>query len=164
MARLYRLVLPILPLTACATGGDYPSLAPRPVEQLSMEEPVRVDPPVAPDPALRGRAAQLLADARRGDGQFDAAYARALPIVRGAGPSGSDSWVQAQEQISRVEAARVGTSSALTALDELLAEQADDPTNEQDHAQLVAARAAAAALVAEQERRVDGLKGSVSRR
>src|SRR5690242_16657459 len=101
MRRLFRPALLVLPLAACATGGDFPSLAPRPVEQLSMEEPVRVDPPVAADPALRGRAAELLGEARRGDGQFDAAYARAVPIVRRAGPSGSDSWIEAQEHISR---------------------------------------------------------------
>jgi hypothetical protein len=146
----------------CATGGDFPSLAPRAVEQLSFEEPVRVDPPVAADPALSGRANALLAQARTGDRQFEDAYAGALPAIRAAGPVGSDSWVQAQEAISRVEAARIGTSSALSELDLLIAEQSDDPTNNAVWANLQAARQAAEDLVADQRRRLDQLKSSVS--
>ena len=163
MTRLAAPGLALLLLSACATGGEFPSLAPRPVEQLSMEEPVRVDPAVAPRPALRSQAAALLAAARAGDRNFDAAYARALPIVRRAGPSGSDSWIQAQEQISRVEAARLDTSKAVADLDRLVAEQADQPTNDQDHAQLTGALEAAQALSAQQQRRVAVLTGSVSR-
>jgi hypothetical protein len=149
-------------LAGCATGGEFPSLAPRPVEQLSFEEPIKVDPPVAADPTLSARAGALVAEARAGDRQFEQAYARALPLVRAAGPAGADAWIQAQEAISRVEAARIGTTSALSDLDLLIAEQSDDPTNESVWADLQAARQAAEALVADQRRRLEGLKGSVS--
>jgi hypothetical protein len=151
-----------VPVTGCATGGEFPSLAPRAVEQLSFEEPVRVDPPVAADPALSGRANALLAEARTGERQFEEAYALALPAVRAAGPVGSDSWVQAQEAISRVEAARIGTSGALSDLDLLVAEQSDEPTNNAFWANLQAARQAAERLVADQRRRLDQLKSSVT--
>jgi hypothetical protein len=145
----------------CATGGDFPSLAPRPVELLSFEEPVRVDPAVASSPALLGRAGELLGRARSGEGAFEAAYARALPLVRSAGPEGSDAWVQAQEAISRAEAARVQTTSALAELDRLLVEQADEPTSPADWAQLRATREAAERLAADQQRRVAELQRSV---
>ena len=81
MLRRLTLALAFLTVCGCTIGGDYPSLAPRPVEQLSFEEPIKVDPPVAADPALRSRVAALLARARAGDGAFEAAYARALPRV-----------------------------------------------------------------------------------
>jgi len=162
MHRAAAILLACAVAAGCATGGEFPSLAPRPVEQLSFEEPIRVDPPVAPDPALRGRAAALLADARSGDGAFEEAYARALPLVRAAGAAGSDPWVQAQEAISRAEAARIGTTSALAELDLLLADLSDDPTNAGIWAELQRAREAAEALAADQRRRLQGLKSSVS--
>jgi hypothetical protein len=161
MLRTLTLALALLTSAGCATGGDFPSLAPRPVEQLSFEEPVRVDPPVAADAALRSRAAELLGRARAGDGAFEDAYARALPAVRGAGPSGSDSWVQAQEAISRVEAARIQTSSALAELDLLVAERADVPTSPEDHERLIEALRTAEAIAADQQRRLVALRTGV---
>lgn len=162
MTRAFPLVLLGLgALVGCAGGGSFPSLSPRPVELLSFEEPVRTDPAVASSPALLERAADLLGRARGGDGAFEAAYAQALPVVRGAGPSGSDAWLQAQEAISRVEASRIQTTSALADLDLLLVEQADEPTSADDFAQLRAARDAAGRLVAEQQNRLDGLRASL---
>lgn len=146
----------------CATGGEFPSLAPRPVEQLSMEEPIKTDPPVAPDPRLISRANALLAQARAGDTEFEQAYSAALPAVRSAGQAGSDGWVRAQEAISRVEAARIATTGALADLDLLLAEQSNEPVNDQVWAELQAAREAAEELAAGQRRRLDQLKRSVS--
>jgi hypothetical protein len=163
MLRLFPIVLLALAAGGCATGGDFPSLAPRPVERLSMEEAVRVDPQVAPDPALGGRAGALLAQARQGDQAFETEFARALPVVRRAGASGSDSWIEAQEMISRVEAARVGSTSALAELDLLISARSDDPTNDAQWADLIRSREAAEAIVADQRRRIDGLKASVSR-
>jgi hypothetical protein len=162
MFRSVRILIPSLLAAGCATGGEFPSLAPRPVEQLSFEEPIKIDPPVAADPALRGRANAILAEARAADGAFEQAYAQALPLVRGAGAAGSDSWLIAQEAISRAEAARIGTTSALVDLDLLLADQSDDPTNAGIWSELQAARAAAAALAADQRGRLDSLKRAIS--
>lgn len=164
----FRSLAPAAPLltlliAGCATGGDFPSLAPRPVEQLPFEEPIKVDPPVAPDPALRNRALGLLAEARAGDGAFEAAYAEAQGRVRGAGGAGTDSWVQAQEAISRVEAARLRTTTALADLDLLVSENSDDPVNDALWAEIEEARRAAQALAEDQARRLAGLKDSVSR-
>lgn len=158
------LCLALLTSSGCATGGEFPSLAPRAVEKLSFEEPIKVDPPVAPDPALRARANALLAEARAGDGAFEAAYADAVRRARGAGPAGSDSWVQAQEAISRVEAARLRTTTALADLDRFISENSDDPVNEEIWQGIEQARAAAQALATEQTNRLNGLQNSVSRR
>ena len=167
MFRVARILVPCILIpcalaAGCATGGEFPSLAPRPVEQLAFEEPIKVDPPVAADPALRGRAAALLAEARAGDGAFEQAYAQGLPLVRASGSAGSDAWLIAQEAISRAEAATVGTSRALAELDLLLAEQSDDPTNRSVWAELESAREAVEAMSADQRRRLALLKGSVS--
>lgn len=161
-----RVLTPALLLTllvaGCATEGDFPSLAPRPVEQLSFEEPIKVDPPVAVDPALRGRANGLLAQAREGDRAFEAAYAQALPLVRGAGAAGSDSWLQAQEAISRVESARIAATTALADLDRLVAESSDDPVNDALWAEIEQARGQSQAVIEDQSRRLDAMKASVS--
>jgi hypothetical protein len=162
MFRSARILVPCILAAGCATGGEFPSLAPRPVEQLAFEEPIKVDPPVAADPALRGRAAALLADARAGDGAFEEAYAQALPLVQGAGAVGSDSWLIAQEAISRAEAATVGTTRSLVDLDLLLAEQSDDPTNAAVWVELRTAKEAMERLAADQRRRLGGLKASVA--
>jgi hypothetical protein len=151
----------LLLVGGCATGGDFPSLAPRPVERLSFEEPVRTDPVVPADPAFRSQAAQLLGAARQGNAAFEAEYARALPRVRGAGAAGSDPWVQAQEAISRVAMARKATTDAAAALERLAENRADDPTSPADHQALMAAVAAAHAIVEQQQRRFDGLRGSL---
>ena len=153
--------LPLL-TAGCSTGGNFPSLLPRPVEQLSMEEPVRTDPLVASNPAIPARAAALVAEARRGDGLFARAYGEALSQVRGAGPSGSDSWIEAQAAITRVEAARRITAAAAGDLDALLIAQAPDPISPADHQALLDSREAVLAISAEQERRLDSLKGSLS--
>ncbi len=163
MSRTALAALPLLLVGGCATRGEFPSLAPRPVEQLAFEEPIKVDPPVAADPALRARAAALLANARAGDAAFEAAYADALPVVRAAGPADSDSWVQAQEAISRVEAARVGTTTAVAELDLLVAERSDDPVNDAVWTEIAEARTAATALAENQLQRLQGLRASVSR-
>ena len=151
----------VLAVAGCTTGGDFPSLAPRAVEQLSFEEPVKVDPPVAADPALSAQANALLAEARQGDRIFDTAYGQALPRVRAGGAARSDSWVQAQEAISRVETARTVTSGALADLDRLITDQSDDPVNDATWGEVIAAREAAQALVDEQDRRLGTLRNSV---
>lgn len=163
MSRILAVALMLAATVGCATKGSFPSLAPRPVEQLSMEEPIKVDPPVAPDPAVRAHAAALLARVREGDGAFEAAYASALPVVRRSGPTGSDAWIRAQEFISRVEAARATSSAALAELYLYLSDRADDPTNEADHEALLAALRVAEAIVADHQRRVTSLKASIGR-
>jgi hypothetical protein len=131
------------------------------VEDLPMEEPIRVDPPVAARPALRDRVAGLVAEARRGDAAFEAAYGVAAPLARAAGGSGSESWIAAQEALSRAEAARRPTALALAGLNQLLIDNADDPTAPEDHQALVAAMDQVAALADDQVGRIGQLRRSL---
>ncbi|MEA3003314.1 MAG: hypothetical protein QOH81_2102 [Sphingomonadales bacterium] len=116
---------PLLPLLAalaalagCAAPGPYPSLAPRPIEKL-LGEP-GVPPVVAPlpdDPAVAARVAAFLNEAQAGDRAFRAAFPAAETAVARAGPVGSDSWLQAQQAVSRAQAAQAETVRVLAELD-----------------------------------------------
>jgi hypothetical protein len=148
----------------CAPKGDFPSLATRPIEaENPREEPVRTRPVVAADAALRARANELLGRAREGDRAFAAAHARAVPLARAAGAPGGESWVAAQEAITRAEAARAATTQALGDLDRLASERAGLPTNEEDFAFVRAALAEAERVVRGQQQRFDALRTAAAR-
>lgn len=150
-------------LAGCVAEGPFPSLAPREAErEISLEEPVREAPDVPADPALTARAAELLAAAQAGERDFDAAYDAAAAAARNAGAWGSESWVVAQQALSRLESARAETMRALAALDLLAIERADEPTAEQDFAAILAALEATEAIAAAQQLRLDALRELVS--
>jgi hypothetical protein len=150
--------------SGCKPEGTFPSLAPRPIESEDpLEEPIRTPPAVAADPMLRSRAASLLAEARRGDREFETAAGAAAGTARRAGAPGSESWVVAQEAISRAEAARAPAMRALAELDRLATERAGLPTNDADFAAIRAALAEAERLAAGQQQRMDRLREAVRR-
>jgi len=144
---------------ACAPDGSFPSLAPRSVERLSTEEPVRVQPLVPADPALSSQVAELLALARRGNAEFQAALPAARASVGRAGAAGSDSWVEAQQAVSRLEGARAETAAAVTRLDSLSIERAARPTNAADFQALLGALEIAQSLADGQKAEIDSLRG-----
>ena len=152
-------------LPGCVVQGPFPSLAPREAERADpTAEPVRTPPAVASDPALRARLTELIALARQGERDFEAAYGPAQAAAGAAGAQGTESWVSAQEAISRLEAARAETTRALADLDRLAIERADLPTNAEDHAALLAAIEQAAAIAAGQQSRIDRLRTALSAR
>jgi len=108
-------------LAGCAgQSGSYPSLAPRPIEQVSLAEPSRPTPPAAvADPAAVQRYAPLIDRARKADVDFRRVLEEeraALARGRGAG-EGSDAWLAAQVALSRIETARGPVAKALADLD-----------------------------------------------
>ena len=107
-------------LTGCAAPGTFPSLAPRP-EELGQAPPAppRPMPPPA-DPALGGQLTRLIGDAREGDAKFKAAIPGTEHAIRSAGKAGSDSWVEAQQALSRLETDRTQTTAAAADLNTLL--------------------------------------------
>ena len=146
-------------VSGCATEGPFPSLAPREVERnVSLEEPVRTPLVVAAEPGLRSRAAELLALARKGERDFDAAYGPAARAAGRAGAAGSESWTVAQEAISRVEAARAETIQALADLDALVVARANQPTNAEDFETLTAAFEQAQRIAQGQQARLERLR------
>lgn len=158
-ARQLLLLSPLLLLaTGCADQGAFPSLAPRLVERLSNDEPLRIAPVIAPDPELASRVAELLAQARRGHGEFQAALPAAKAAMSRAGASGTESWIEAQQAISRLEGARAPTVIALAQLDLLSVERARQPTNASDMEALLAAVEAAQTLFVSQQAEIDQLR------
>jgi hypothetical protein len=155
-------ILPALLVSGCAAQGTFPSLQPREVERnVSTEEPVREQIFVQSDPALRGRAAELLALARRGESEFESAYGRASTAAARAGAPGTESWLVAQQAISRVEAARDETTRALAELDALEVARAGQPTNSDDFAAVHAAAQEAQRISESQHARLARLRAAV---
>lgn len=121
--RLRHLLPIVLPLAGCAaTGGDYPSLAPRPVEQ-GAAAPAAAEPPAAPpaNPALPAETAAILAAADKGHAAFLAQLGSARAAIEAARgkEAGSEAWVAAQVALSTLDAARSPVLAALADLDAL---------------------------------------------
>ena len=111
----FRLAAPLalLALAGCVREDGFPSLAQRPAElNRSMEAPVRPALDVPSDPVLRARVAALRSEADEGERSFAAALGAAEAAVSRAGASGSESWVEAQQALSRLESTRTTTSRA----------------------------------------------------
>lgn len=121
-ARLAIAAALVIALAGCeGQSGGYPSLAPRPIEQLSLAEPNRPSSPVAaaPDAAAARQYAPLVEQARKADVDFRQVMEEergALGRSRGAA-QGSDTWLAAQEALSRIETARGPVAKALADLD-----------------------------------------------
>lgn len=144
-------------LAGCTTKGPFPSLAPRPDERLTIDEPVREAPQIADDSALRVRINSLVAEARAGNAEFERDYGEAARTAARAGAEGSDSWMAAQQALSRVEAARGRTSTAAAELHQLATARASQPTSAADQAALAAGIAQADGVVAAQQARMNRL-------
>lgn len=167
MARRPRFPLSLLSLSAllagCAAQGPFPSLAPRAAEGLSDEDPVTTPVDVASDPQLAAQVAELAAEARRGQAGFETAWPAASASSARAGAAASETWIEAQLAISRLEAARAPTVTALAQLDRLAVERTARSTNASDFEGLMAALEATAAMAREQTARIESLSASLSR-
>lgn len=155
-------MLPVVLLCAlagCAASGPYPSLAPRALERdltggsapagcpvpddvaaaLGGSAPAPA-PVVGSDPALRARVAALIAAAGAGQAEFDALLPQAEAQAARAGSARSEAWIEAQQRLSRLEAARGRTVDALSELDVLGIRPAAGPAvNDEDYAAVLAA-------------------------
>ena len=112
-------------LTGCApAGGPFPSLQPRAAEAIDPRVPVPGpvnDRPV--NPALASRLAELVTQARSGDGEFRPLAEQAERLAASAGARQSESWVAAQQALSAAVAARGPTARALGDIDGLGADR-----------------------------------------
>jgi hypothetical protein len=180
--RLFRVLPPALAalplLAACAAQGPFPSLAPRAVERdltggsAPADCPDAADrgtemaeapaPPVSPDPQLGARVFELLAAARAGQAAFAEALPRARVAAQGAGAPGSETWIAAQQEISRLEAARARTMDALAELDALAIRRSDGAVSETDYQAVLAAAEEVRNLVQAQQSELDRIAALVS--
>src|SRR5690606_8578665 len=123
-----------------------------------IEEPVREIPVPADDPALRSAVAALIEAARDGARSFDADFAAAEAVIARAGAEESESWVEAQQALSRLESARSRTAGAVDDLHQLNLSRADRPTSPADQQAIDSAIAEAEQIAAAQQARMDRLR------
>jgi hypothetical protein len=118
----------MLALAGCAAASaNEPSLARRPAEAIDPRVPLAVVAVAGPvDQALAGRLAQLVSDGRAGGQAFDAAVAEAEAAAAAAGPAQSESWIVAQQALSRLEAARAASTKALADVDSIASARIQD--------------------------------------
>ncbi|MEO7828048.1 MAG: hypothetical protein ABIR60_13000 [Allosphingosinicella sp.] len=164
--RAPRSILVALVLAAgCAAPGPYPSLAPRAAEKAYADDAEERKPTPRPDdPALAGEIDRLLAEAKAGAAAFDSALPAAEATAGRAGATGSDSWIEAQQALSRLEAARARTTAAIADLDKLGLERASAGTlGEGDSERLRAATAELQILTDAQADRLQRLGQSLIR-
>ncbi len=168
-------LVPILLLAGCADQGDIPSLAPRPTEYALSGRPLppclagepaatesATPAPPASDASLGTRLEALLAEARRGQSEF----AEILPAARAsaarAGKAGSEAWIAAQQQVSRLAAARARTVDALADLEALVLARSREATAPEDLQRLNAAADEVRAMSEAQEAEIDRLSAGLS--
>jgi hypothetical protein len=149
-------------LAACATPpSDESSLAPRAAEALDPRVPIPGDIVAGPaDPALAARISELLAEVRSGDAAFQAAAVDVERLAGAAGPPQSESWIEAQQALSALVAARGPVAKATADLDGLAAARlaASGGILPGDLAALEAATAEAGAIGERQAAAIDRLQ------
>ena len=101
-------IAPVTLLAACASSGDYPSLAQRPAERVEGTlTPAAPDatpaPPPAPSADLVERLAALRGEAAARHAEFTAALPVAQRLANAAGSTGSDSWASAQVALADLD-------------------------------------------------------------
>ena len=114
----------LLLVAACSTPnlGPEPSLAPRAAEAIDPRVPVPGDVPLgAVTPEVTARLEALLSAVRAGRSEFDARAAVSNRLALAAGPSASESWIAAQQSLSRLVAQYGVTTRAAADIDELAA-------------------------------------------
>lgn len=167
-------------LSGCAAQGPFPSLSPRAAEYELAGRPV---PPCIgggtaaggtparsapvqrpPDPGLPAELARLLGEARSGQAEFEKILPEARTRVARAGASGSDAWVTAQQDVSRLEGARAPTVNALAALEALVLARSDIGANEADRLSTISAAEEVRRLAEAQQAEIDRLASALSGR
>lgn len=103
MIRVCPLALAVL-LTACATPSmNEPSLARRAAEDIDPRVPIPSDVPEgAADARLAATLSTLVDRARAGQAEFDRRAAEASSLAAAAGGEASESWIAAQQALSRL--------------------------------------------------------------
>ncbi|MFD1612344.1 hypothetical protein ACFSCW_11070 [Sphingomonas tabacisoli] len=157
------LILAPVMLAGCTGQAIGPSLAKRPVEGQSFDEPARTAAaPVVADAGLLSRIADLVARAQAGQRAFADLLPRAREAASGAGAEGSEGWIAAQQLLSALESARAPSTQALGELDALLAERVN--TGKEDGLnELQGADTQVSTLVDAQQSELASIRARISR-
>lgn len=166
-ARLLGLLVASASLAACASAGDYPSLARRDAERIAGEETIEpaVPPPAPATPGMASRLAELVELARNAHHRFSARQGSAEQrTAAGAGSAtGSEAWAVASIALADLEAVRSEAMIALAELDGLhAADRVANPNQpSSDAPAIAAARDQVMAWIAEQDRVLARLRGRI---
>lgn len=156
---------PIAVLAACASGGDYPSLAQRPAERVQgtlTPDAAQAAPaaPVVPSADLTRRLAELRNEAAARHGEFSAALPAAQRLVNAAGATGSDSWASAQVALADLDSLRSRASVPLADLDTLAV---DATIDDGPRAAIDSVRSEVESLVRQEDEALARLRGRAGR-
>ena len=117
-------LLPILLIGACTMPTRVePSLAPRPAEAIDPRLPVTASEAPGPaNPVLAARLRQLVVTVQEGQRAFDDRAAEAGRLSAAAGPMASESWIAAEQSLSRLVEQYGVTTRAAADVDALAAD------------------------------------------
>jgi hypothetical protein len=150
-------------LGACAGDAIGPSLAKRPIESRSLEEPVReAASPTPADAALQAEIDKQLGRARESQRAFADLLPRTQAAAASAGTEGSESWIGAQQLLTALEGSREGATGALGALDALIAARVL-AGQDAGLAELQAAQKEVAAIADQQRESFDRVRARINR-
>ena len=160
--------LAALMLSACASGGEYPSLARRDVERIrGIAEPVPAQTPppeisAPPDANLEERLASLIEQAKAAHERFSSNRQRTERLIAAAAGAkiASERWSVASVALAELESARSNAMIALADIDGLYAaERVEHFQAESNTARAIAhARDTVSVLITEQDSVLAGLR------
>jgi hypothetical protein len=158
----------LLPLAAgCSTtASPEPSLAPRAAEAIDPRLPVTVETPSAPaDPALTARLAALLGEVRSAEPAFATREAEAGRLAAAAGPTASESWIAAEQALSRLIEQHGVTTRAAADIDALASTrlERDRWISPADRGAIEAAAAEVGLINSRQAEAIDRLNNQLAR-
>lgn len=167
---MYRLAI-LLALAFAAScsapsAAPEPSLAPRAAEAIDPRVPILNEvPPGSADASLASQLAGFVNDARAGIPSFNATQAEAERLAADAGPMASESWVAAQQALSRLIEQYGVTTRAAANIDDLGSGrlQSQHWIVPADQQALAAAAAAVSAISDAQAAAIDRLKQQLAR-
>ena len=157
-------LIPVFLLGGCAaTPGEYPSLARRPIERVTgtLTPPPPPPAPAPVDPAVALRIDSLLERVRAADAKFQAREGSVRQVVGAAAGAAkaSEAWSVAMVALADLDAAR---SEGMVALADIDAIYAASRIEGEPASEAKAARDAANALVAAQDKVIASLQAQLA--
>ena len=160
-------ILALVAAAGCSTAPvNEPSLAPRAAESVDPRVPIPDPVPTGSvDPALAGQLQKLVGTVKAGVPQFDANEAAATRLAAAAGPIASESWIAAQQSLSRLVEQYGVTTSAAADIDALAANRLEGQRwiRPADRIAITAAASEVASISDAQSATIDRLTSQLAR-
>ena len=166
MRRLFPLLLVPLAAACSITSSPEPSLAPRAAEAIDPRIPIPDDVPAGTvDPGLAGRLSALVGEARSAVPAFEAREAEASRLAAAAGAISSESWIAAEQALSRLVEQQGVTTRAAADIDALASARLDSQRwiAPADRQAIEAAAADVGSINARQSEAIDRLRNQLAR-